>query len=134
MTNYNNPQEVYLTPEFMRYLLSSNSSYLFNVESTSTIHSQPTEDKENDDENSGGDILKSNPETSDENDDSDKEDPLNNDLSKAAETLDANEQEIDFEIVGYTSSENTIHHSVEVHSDHQDDATRSYEIAAVPSK
>ena len=84
----------------MRHLLSSNSSYLSNVESSSTIHSQTGEDKENDDGNSGEDILKGNPETSDENIDSDEEDTLNNNSSKAAETPDGNEQEIDFEIVG----------------------------------
>ena len=106
----------------MRHLLSSNSSYLSNVESSSTIDSQTGEDKENDDGNSGEDILKGNPETSDENIDSDEEETLNNNSSKAAETPDGNEQEIDFEIVGYTPSENTIYHSVEVQSDHQDDA------------
>ena len=72
MNSYNNLQEVYLTPEFMRHLLSSNSSYLSNVESSSTVHSQSREDKENDVGNSGEDILKSNPETSDENNESDK--------------------------------------------------------------
>ena len=123
MNSYNNLQEVYLTPEFMSHLRSSNSSYLSNVESSSTIHSQPGEGKENDDRNSDEDILKSNPETSDENDESDEENTLNNNSSKAAETPDGNEQENDFEIVGYTPSENTIHHSVEVQSYHQDDAT-----------
>ena len=75
--------------------------------------------------------MKSNPEPSNENDESDEKDTLNNNSSKAAETVDGNEQENDFEIVGSTPSENTIHHYVEVQSDHQDDATWGYEIAAV---
>ena len=118
----------------MRHLLSSNSSYLSNVESSSTTHSQPGEDKENNDGKSGENILKSNPETSDENDESDEEDTLNNNSSKAAETPNGNEQENDFRIVGYTPSENTIHHSVEVQSDHQDDTTGGYGLAAVSSE
>ena len=78
--------------------------------------------------------MKSNPEPSDENDESDEKDTLINNSSRAAETVDGNEQENDFEIVGSTPLENTIHHYVEVQSDHQDDATWGYEIAAVPSK
>ena len=69
-------------------------------------------------ENSSEFILKSNPETSDENDESDEEDILNNNSRKAAETLNGNEQEKDFEITGYISLENTKYHSVEVQSDH----------------
>ena len=134
MSSYNNLQKVYLTPEFISHLLSSNSSYFSNVESSPTIHSQPGQDKENDDGNSGEDIMKSNPEPSDENDESYEKGTLNNNSSKAAETLDGNEQENDFEIVGNTPSENTIHHYVEVQSDHQDDATGGYEIATGPSK